>query len=253
MSVVVVDSPLLSPSYLRSFSVTSDISSPPRPPLLDLSSSIRCSFSSSIKAVAPGKVKEAKETMNAHPEEEEHEGEQGGDGDETKGSAGGESKMEAKEAKDGEDGESKTDGASATATDGTEGDAKDDDGGDAVDGDGGDGDTEAKGGDDATAEMEAEVEVEAEEGMVPVFHVDLNDGSHLINFCPPAEGEYTIDIEYIGTFGGESGRIGGGTLQTSFVSSSKAQKNSNALDGPLMVGKVKADIKEMTGALAKRL
>ena len=36
-------------------------------------------------------------------------------------------------------------------------------------------------------------------------------------------------------------------MQTSFVSSSKAQKNSNALDGPLMVGKVKADIKEMTG------
>ena len=32
------------------------------------------------------------------------------------------------------------------------------------------------------------------------------------------------------------------------MSSSKAQKNSNALDGPLMVGKVKADIKEMTGA-----
>ena len=31
------------------------------------------------------------------------------------------------------------------------------------------------------------------------------------------------------------------------MSSSKAQKNSNALDGPLMVGKVKADIKEMTG------
>ena len=65
---------------------------------------------------------------------------------------------------------------------------------------------------------------------------DCSDGSYLVEFVLPSEGNYKVEVKFFGTFSGNAGEIRG----SPFIVSAKldANENANNIDGPLLLDQI---------------
>lgn len=73
---------------------------------------------------------------------------------------------------------------------------------------------------------------------------DMETGQYLVTFTPPTADDYTISIEFKGTFKGHPGQIRGGPFSTSFVDG--LPDGTNAVNGKLVLHKMRENIGEMS-------
>ena len=78
---------------------------------------------------------------------------------------------------------------------------------------------------------------------------DLEDGSYIVTFTAPQAGDYVIEVEFAGTFGGASGHTRGSPASATFEEF--VPRSNNAMQGKIMMTSVKAELTELN-ELTKR-
>ena len=73
---------------------------------------------------------------------------------------------------------------------------------------------------------------------------DMEDGSYMVRYTAPAPGEYIIECEFKGTFGGKEGGVRGQPCTAVF--DDYAPRSNNSFNGELMKKTVEEDVKELS-------
>ena len=73
---------------------------------------------------------------------------------------------------------------------------------------------------------------------------DMEDGSYMVRYTAPAPGEYIIECEFKGTFGGQEGGVRGQPCTAVF--DDYAPRSNNSFNGELMKKTVEEDVKSLS-------
>ena len=73
------------------------------------------------------------------------------------------------------------------------------------------------------------------ECIIPVIN-DCLDGSYHVEFMYSSEGNYQVDVKFLGTFAGKAGPIRGSSFMTS--ATANADVKANSMDGPLLLDQI---------------
>lgn len=73
---------------------------------------------------------------------------------------------------------------------------------------------------------------------------DHQNGSYSVNWMPPAPGQYTISVHFMGTFGGVAGEVRGSPVTACFRRGQPAE--NNLFTGPAMIRAIATDIGALT-------
>ena len=93
-------------------------------------------------------------------------------------------------------------------------------------------------------EFEVVIRKAGEEKEVEKTIHDEFNGRYLVTYTAPGPGKYEVSVRFQGTFGGASGPIRGSPFNIEFKAG--ADKNNNKFDGPLVMGHVKSEIKDLS-------
>eukprot|EP01032_Pedospumella_encystans_P015170 gene15170-17374_t len=83
---------------------------------------------------------------------------------------------------------------------------------------------------------------------------DLHNGKYLITYIAKYEGKYTVNVDFMGTFGGKAGPLRGSGLEISF--NKTAPRENNLMSGDLVIKSLREDIKnlqEFTDQMSKNV
>ena len=83
---------------------------------------------------------------------------------------------------------------------------------------------------------------------------DLHNGKYLVTYIAKYEGRYTVNVDFLGTFGGKAGPLRGSGLEISF--SKTAPRENNLMSGDLVIKNLREDIKylhEFTDNMSKNV
>ena len=72
---------------------------------------------------------------------------------------------------------------------------------------------------------------------------DMEDGTYMVRYTAPAPGDYVIEVEFKGTFGGADGPVRGSPVTAVF--DDYAPRSNNSFTGELMKGYVEAEVKTL--------
>ena len=91
-------------------------------------------------------------------------------------------------------------------------------------------------------------EADPMEMRVTVDVADKGDGTYIVTYTAPAPGDYSIAVDFFGTFDGNPGPVRGSPFKASFAESledDEKSKLNNSLDGPVMLDTVKNTVKDL--------
>lgn len=72
---------------------------------------------------------------------------------------------------------------------------------------------------------------------------DLENGKYLVTYIARYPGKYTVDVDFMGTFGGKSGPLRGSGVTIEF--SATAPRDNNQMSGDLVINALKSDIQHL--------
>ncbi len=101
-------------------------------------------------------------------------------------------------------------------------------------------------------DIHCETTCDKEDSAVPYQIEDQNDGTYLIQYTPKLQGEYRLNVKFLGTFGGQGGDIRGSTFVARAVDS--CSEISNDLDGKVAqeyVSNTIANLKSFVSSTSK--
>ncbi|CAM9266952.1 unnamed protein product [Chrysoparadoxa australica] len=88
---------------------------------------------------------------------------------------------------------------------------------------------------------------------VPCTIEDHSNGTYTVTYTAPRPGEYTVTVDFLGTFNGIGGPVRGSPFTVCAVDNEGSDKEVNSMKGPLMMNYIKDSTKELKDFCNKSL